>query len=105
MVTNMETKTTKYVGYHDEQDLPVKRGQTVTIPKGTTVKTVGRPAKQAGKTYKVKVDHILPGTSDYSIAVQDKKVIEVRTPRTNPKVVWAGPGGYWSEADINDVIV
>lgn len=73
--------------------LPVKRGDIVTIRKGTTVKTVYYGERLAGKTYKVKVDHILCGQEAYG-----------RSEKINPSIVWAGPGGYWSSVDINDVI-
>ena len=42
-----------------------------------------------------KVHHILPG-AEYDDGPDGPKVI-------NPTVCWAGSGGYWSEADINDV--
>jgi len=81
-----------FEGFHDKRTLPIKPGQMVTIKKGVMVRTVGREPKPAGKTYRVKVAHLLsgafrPGDSECQ----------------NPSVCWAGPGGYWSEVDINDV--
>lgn len=72
--------------------LPIKKGDTVLIRKGTPVKTVGREPRFAGRTYRVRVHHTLCGVNH-----ADGK------PAQNPKVVWAGPGGYWTQADINDV--
>lgn len=103
----METNNTKkFEGYCNESSLPIKQGMTVTIKKGVMVKTVYKEAKPAGKTYKIKVHHILPGhTKVYHRQenVAPYNFIEVRENLENPKLVWAGPGGYWSEVDINDV--
>jgi hypothetical protein len=81
-----------FLGYFKDEDMPVVRGDIVTIKKGTVVKTVGREPKPAGKTYHVKVHHLLPGCAQWG-----------REPAHNPKVCWAGPGGYWSEVELNDV--
>jgi hypothetical protein len=81
----------QFEGFHEAASLPIKRGDVVTIRKGVMVKTVGRDAKPAGRTYKVTVDHVLNGVSVGGVLER------------NPSVVWAGSGGYWSEVDINDV--
>lgn len=80
----------RFEGYYEKHELPLKPGQMVTIKKGTVIKTVGKDPKPAGRTYKIEIHHILCGMTDG----------EKKTP---PKVVWPGPGGYWSEADINDI--
>lgn len=80
----------KYEGYHPDHTLPVKPGDVVTIVKGTPVWHQGE-VKPAGKTYKVTVHHILPGCNHPDVDPYHR----------NPKVVWPGSGGYWSEADIN----
>lgn len=85
----------KFNGFHDTFDLPIKRGQIITIKKGTMVKTVGKEAKPAGRTYRVAVNHLLPGVTE--------RINGEQVHKSNPKVVWAGAGGYWSEADINDI--
>jgi hypothetical protein len=89
--------TVKFFGNYDTAELPIKPGMTVTIKKGTMVKTVGREPKPAGRTYKVKVNHILSGVTRHRNHREDEVDFQ------NPKVVWAGPGGYWSEVDINDI--
>ena len=86
-----------YMGACRDQELPIKRGMMVTIKKGTIVKTVGRAPKPAGKTYKIKVHSLGGGSNQYRGYHGDIM------PAQNPTVVWAGPGGYWSEADINDI--
>jgi hypothetical protein len=81
----------KFIGYYSDEELPIKPGMVVTIKKGTIVKTYGRDPKPAGKTYKVKVDHILNGCTRH---LGESQIV-------NPAVRWAGPGGYWSAVDIN----
>lgn len=80
----------KYVGYHNRSLLPVKAGDSVLIRKGVVVRYRGQ-SKPSGRTYRVNVDHVLSGMTD-----GDKQI--------NPSVRWAGAGGYWAEADINDVL-
>ena len=87
-----------YIGYHDDHELPLKRGDVVTIKKGTVIKFRGG-TKLAGKTYKVTIDHILPGMSRVR---RDRHFDDSVT--QNPSIRWPGPGGYWSEVDINDVV-
>jgi hypothetical protein len=79
-----------YIGFHKEDLLPIKRGQVVSVPKGTPVKQVGKPIRPAGRTFKVKVDHLLFGFED-----PERGIVQ------NPQIRWAGSGGYWCEADIN----
>lgn len=49
----------KFIGYHSS--LPIKQGQTITIKKGMPVRTLKHGVTGAGRTYKVKVNHILNG--------------------------------------------
>lgn len=96
--------TVKFPGYHKDEHLPIKPGQTVTIRKGVEVKTVGKDPKPAGKTYRVKVHHLLSGISEPMYKPEDPSADRfgyVFVPKMNPMVVWAGPGGYWSQADVN----
>jgi hypothetical protein len=90
----------KFVGYC--KVLPIKNGDVVTIRKGTLVWHRGEK-NPAGRTFKVKVDHILSGVT----LTDGDRAYNERHGRSgsdvNPRVVWAGSGGYWSEADINDI--
>ncbi len=81
----------RYEGFYDRKDLPIQAGDSVKIAKGTLVKNVQTGTKLAGRSYTVKVHHILSGVTISGVA------------EANPTIVWAGTGGYWSEADINDV--
>lgn len=95
----------KFIGFHENADLPVKRGDTVTILKGTKIRTtspgITTPylTKTAGRTYKVKVDHVLNGMNHPVGHPRHTKGYEVH----NPSVRWPGTGGYWHEVDINDI--
>lgn len=84
------THEKRFVGYYEPHELPIRSGQVVTIKKGTMIKTVGKAPKPAGKTYKITVHHLLSGMTDGAKTIP-------------PKVVWPGPGGYWSEVDLNDL--
>lgn len=92
-------KAPKYFGYHEDKDLPIKPGMTVTIKKGTLVHCNG-VTKPAGRTYKVKVNHLFPGSDMW---VSGNAFRSELNPITNPRVRWAGKGCYWAEADINDI--
>ena len=88
----------KWLGYYEDGSLPLKRGQTVTIRKGTMVKNMGKAGtKPAGRTYQVKINHFGGGCSAYLSYHQEF----VRP--TPPTVVWPGAGSYWSEADLNEI--
>lgn len=97
----------RFVGYYQDSDLPdaVQQGRKVTIKKGTMVKVFGREPKPAGKTYKITVNHIMPGVTviDHKRDEKTGKFVETRTHESNPRVCWPGPGGLWAEADMNDI--
>ena len=90
-------KKQKYVGYCPKHELPFKAGDSVLIPKGTMVRNLHRGEYPAGRTYTVTVNHILSG-AEYQNGGPDGPTV------INPKVCWAGTGGYWSECDINDIL-
>lgn len=85
----------KLVGYHDIQSLPIKRGDTILIPKDTLYHSMkDGDIHITKKSYKVKVDHLINGCQYVD---RGKKIIH------NPEVSWVGSGGWWHRADINDV--
>lgn len=45
----------QFIGYHEDGDLPIKKGDMVTILKGTTIRSTHPQmrTKVAGRTYKV----------------------------------------------------
>jgi hypothetical protein len=95
----------RFVGYHDVRTLPIKKGDKVRIRKGTITKRILRDPKPAGRTFTITVDHILCGSTrtEYVQSSSLSGVQQVQIPEENPKVRWAGSGGYWVEVDINDV--
>jgi len=86
----------KFIGYHHNlNELPIKKGDIVIIKKGTiysTTRSIGYHI--AGKNYKVKVDHLIHGAQYMG---KNGKIVK------NTEVTWAGSGGYWHRADINEV--
>ena len=91
----------KYIGYVPKHLLPLRRGDIVKIPKGTMVENHRTGVKPAGRTYTVTVSHILSGAEYNDRAMEGPYYDGPQI--VNPKIVWAGSGGYWSECDINDI--
>ena len=83
---------------NSEQSLSIQPGDRVRIPKGTLIHTVGKDPKPAGKTYTVIVHRTYP-----AVEYTERVLGDVVTVRKPAMVVWAGPGGYWSQADIDQV--
>jgi hypothetical protein len=79
-------------------ECPLKKGDEVTIKKGTPVHSTGRESKPAGRTYKVKVHHVLSSRQAHF----DTEGRFVRP--QSPEVVWAGTGGYWTWAKYEDLL-
>lgn len=94
-ITGFQTDTQGIDRLRSIHDLPIKRGHQVTIPKGAVIHNLHKGTYVAGRTYKVKVDHVLSGHRSH-----DNNGEDIHHP---PKVRWPGTGGYWSEVDINDV--
>lgn len=78
----------RYVGHVPV--LPLKKGDLVTIPKGTTILHMLKGIITSKRAYTV-IIHDTTNGYEY-----DGKI-------HNPKVCWAGSSGYWCYADINDV--
>ena len=150
-----------YEGYCETKTLPYKRGQMVTILRGTTLRSK-HPQKKGpyaatrkqtvkihhfgcGSTLSLGTEYVDPdGTTKFyclqrqkdvahygkrlgyegdtwkpafiewlrskCVRVQrgsgnyDGKVYDLKLHYENPTVCWPGTGGYWIEADINDVL-
>jgi len=89
----------KYLGWVENLTVPFKKGDMVTIPKGTTIRsTSSRGTFVAGRTYKVKVHSVDNG----SVAYLEYGQNTVRRP-TPPEVRWVGTGGYWCQASLIDI--
>jgi hypothetical protein len=86
----------RFIGFHDKERLPIKRGDVVIVRKGVKYHSMRDGQWHISKkNYKVKVDHVLSGCQ-YMDNGQEVT--------TNPEVSWAGRGRYWHRADINDVL-
>lgn len=73
----------------------VKRGDTVTVPKGTAIHSMKVGNTTAGRTYSVKL-HDVYGMIQAGF---DGGFVHPKPAR----VLWAGTGGYWCEANVFDV--
>lgn len=90
----------------------IEQGMTVTIQKGTRMTGTfpdkladgklpsGRNYREAKKTYKVKVNHTFDGyVRDDHPHVNRGLGFYME----NPRIAFAGVGGYWCDVDINDI--
>ena len=122
----------RYEGYHETGSLPFRQGQEIVIPRGVRVATM-HPSRNdyvTKRTQSVKVHHFLSGRSvALHYALGDRYIRRMLEQRgvdlaalerdsdsnpcagyrrmvhlENPKVCWPGTGGYWCEADINDLL-
>lgn len=125
---------TKLIGYHDNIEISsltsIFPRMTVLIPKGTRVYSQHKGEYVTKRDQKVKVHHVkngcnLPLTDRHCqdqieeyfkrdgahciLSVVNNHIlprgINASVPVKNPTVSWAGSGGYWCEADVNDVVV
>ncbi len=115
----------KYLGYHSESSLPIRKGDRIIIPAGTRVKTMhpSRNEFTVKRKMTVTVHHTMSGMNisepewekDFRYKFPNAPLIEqkpyanidyverIRAVK-NPSICWAGSGGYWNEVDINDVL-
>lgn len=121
----------RYEGFHTDAALPIKRGQKVVIPAGTTVRSMGSKGTYVTKRAQtVTVRTVMNGQSvpnhyalndkDYHGPLKAKgfdfapleALRAANSPEyyngyvaiSNPTVSWAGAGGYWCDVDINDIL-
>lgn len=89
----------QFNGYFAGQ-LPVKMGDMVTLPKGGkfhSTKPGGR--EQVSKRARtIKVHSVDQGCASYTN--HRGEVVPAR----NPRIVWVGGGGYWCDADLNELV-
>lgn len=67
-----------YIGYHETKSLPIKRGQTVTIPKGTKVKSFNPSRREyvLTRAQTVTVNHLMNGQTYTAASVIVKDGVE-----------------------------
>lgn len=74
---------------------PIVKGSTVTIRKGSTVRSCN-PSKeeyQLSRNQTVKVHKVVEGYPEHS-----------GYPARNDEIHWAGSGGYWHWTDVENII-
>ncbi len=102
-------KGTMLNSMHPSKDGPYECGRTMTIEIDHVLNGISKPAYMLlYERNRHGADSPLLGNIDWdevgrtyheNTAESYKKMFPVQ----NPRVVWAGAGGYWVEADINDV--
>ena len=84
-------------GYEDSE-IHIKRGDRVRVPAGVLVLYRGE-VLVTKRAQTVTVDHVLPGRTVARHLYREEEAGS----DYGPSVRWAGSGGYWKAADINDV--
>lgn len=91
----------EHYGRCSEQDIPVRLGDYITIPKGVLIHGNGARMKGGvqviGRTRTIEVTDIRLG--------RDLHPDTVAGDYMNPRLCWKGPGGSQCEVDINHVLV
>ena len=98
----------KYPSYLSDEQIPLKRGDTVTIKKGTPIFHRGE-WKLAARTYKVKINHfsviwvgsakrLVPYPSNWPAPVDSRGNGVLCS-----AICFPGSGGYWSDVNLNDI--
>ena len=85
------------------ENLPVKRGDTVTIRRITLVHRSNGKTVEAKRNYKVTlhdVDQGRPAYVDYGHFVKPALIRP-----TIARVTWVGAGGYWSDCDLSEISI
>ncbi len=123
----------KEVVYEGYCKVPFDRGQKVRIRKGAMVISTHPQKPDPyplARSQVVTVHHIMPGQTYDNLTITERDIDwlelkgygeqleelfrlreerdidgleEFRIHTLNPRVVWTGSGGYWFEADVNDV--
>jgi len=79
-------------------EVVIKKGDTVLIPKGTLRHSMKDGNRPLGRTTKVTLHDVYPMIPAYI----DHRTNDFTYPEA-PKVTWAGAGGYWCRADVRAV--
>lgn len=91
----------KYLGPCTE--LPMKKGDKVSIPKGTIIDTINYGKRAAGRTYQVTLHDVYPGVPAHRDLHHGYNETRIVRP-TEPQLLWPGTSGYWSTASLNEVL-
>lgn len=93
-----------HIGYHDDHELPFKRGQRVRVKAGAVLRTtLPDPSKRTlvnKRSRVITVASIHNGMSEH-VGYSDK-MENLWRHIDEPQVVWPGTGGYWHRANMSD---
>ena len=89
----------KFLGPVGKEALPFKKGDKVRIPRTTLIHTTYHGERRAGRTYSVTLHDVYDGVPAHRSHCNFKDIVRPEP----PKALWAGTGGYWSRADVNDL--
>lgn len=93
---------TTYIGFYYEDELPLKDGDKVVIPKGVKVRSFNPSKKDyVTKQKTTVVARIGNGSADPKDGDSTHVLMHALS---NPTVTWAGSGGYWCSVDLNDIL-
>lgn len=94
----------RHTGYHDDSELPFKRGDRVRVKAGAILHTtLPDPSKKElvnKRARTVTVNHVDNGMSEH-IRYGDNGE-DIWRHLHDPGVVWPGAGGYWHSAKMSD---
>lgn len=94
-----------HVGYHEDAELPIKRGDRVRIRAGAEIRTtLPDPARRLlinKRPRTITVHSMDCGRSD--VAGYSPGGLPIFRPLDDPGVCWPGTGGYWHHAKLTDV--
>lgn len=81
-----------YDTYYSKDQLPLKPGDWIVLPKGTPVSTrfpvSNRGIRELKRKQTIRVHHVLPGST---------------LNNNGPSIRWPGSGGYWREVHLRDL--
>lgn len=95
----------QHVGYHEDAELPIKRGDRVRVRSGaeiwTTLPDPSRKQFKLTRSRVVTVHSMDCGCSD--VAGYAAGGVPIWRHLDDPGVCWTGTGGYWHHAKLSDV--
>lgn len=92
-----------HVGFHDDAELPIKRGDSVRLRAGAPVRTT-HPTRRCITNKRTRTVTVLSIDCGQSRCIgYDDAGNQIWQHISDPGIRWAGTGGYWHTADLIDV--
>jgi hypothetical protein len=94
----------RHMGYHDDHELPIRRGQCVRLRAGAVLRTtLPDPDKRSLVNKRSRVITVMSIHNGRSKHVgYNDKMEDLWQHLDEPQVVWPGTGGYWHYANMSD---